>query len=153
MQKFRAQYVFLFPKMIILHVKPCVAVLSATSSHTHALQIKPLFNSFLLSLLSAYMSAFRNVLIIVLCIVLCCHDPFKYVKLLLSGCLTRITYSQYSGKQLQTFVLDMLRWYTMDRLTTGCDGNSLTDAVHFWCFIIFLKSMQSRRFAPLFANL
>lgn len=41
----------------------------------------------------------------------------------------------------------------MDGLTTGCDGNSLTKAMHFYCFIIFLKSMQSKRFAPLFTSL
>lgn len=54
---------------------------------------------------------------------------------------------------LQAFSPLMLHGKRVDGLTTGCDGKSLTDALHFWCFIIFLKSMQSRRFAPLFASL
>lgn len=81
----------------------CQTMRSRTFSHTHALQIKPLFNSFLLSLLSAYMSAFSNVLIIVLCIVLCCQDPFKSVKLLLNGCLTRIIYYTIQWKAAANF--------------------------------------------------
>lgn len=51
-----------------------------------------------------------------------------------------------------SFSLHLLHRKYMDGLTTRCDGNSLTDALHFWCFIIFLKSMQSRRFAPLFTS-
>lgn len=41
----------------------------------------------------------------------------------------------------------------MTRLTTGCDGNSPTYALHICCFVIVLKSMQSRNSTPLFASL
>lgn len=79
---------------------------------------------------------------------------FLKVALIKKSSYHHFTYDAFHTEIFASCFWHYMRAYKcMDGLTTGCDGNTLTDALHFRSFIIILKSAQSRRFAPFYASL